>query len=388
MNFLLNGKRVRRMGYYVPGLGTTLISIRQHIRYKGCYFHAENDTVLLAYPKAVIHTTTDPEFILTISPAKHLTLPYVFDESRAILSLNADRRKFEVINPAKAKYMATEKDKTTLIQSVRIKKIVNHAKLPKRATPGSIGFDVSSAQHAALLPNQVTKVHTGLAVQVPKGLYLRIAPRSGLSLRGLSVEAGVVDNDYTGEVIILLRNHTNKIINIKEGQRAAQFIFEQASIPCITITKELSQTKRNTNNFGSTDANKIYSKTNKSEAIACALRIIMETKARLAKTTASMYDEDEDIGYAEYMKSSHQQMTEKQNNHSSTHYAAENLDTPSNKTSLQDLPQTRVTASLPLHMSLTKDFIFQSTGFHKSDSLIKYFHTISDKSVSIASTPK
>ena len=31
MNYLLNGKRIRRFGYYVPGLGITLLSIKQHI---------------------------------------------------------------------------------------------------------------------------------------------------------------------------------------------------------------------------------------------------------------------------------------------------------------------------------------------------------------------
>ena len=64
MNYTLNDKRMRKIGYYVPGLGTTLISIKQHIKYQGCYFHAENNTVLLAYPKAVLYATTDPEFAL------------------------------------------------------------------------------------------------------------------------------------------------------------------------------------------------------------------------------------------------------------------------------------------------------------------------------------
>ena len=42
MDNKIMGKRVRRMGYYVPNLGTTLISVRQHIQFKGCYLHADS----------------------------------------------------------------------------------------------------------------------------------------------------------------------------------------------------------------------------------------------------------------------------------------------------------------------------------------------------------
>ena len=34
INYLFNGKRVRKIGYYVPGLGIRLLSIKQHIKYK------------------------------------------------------------------------------------------------------------------------------------------------------------------------------------------------------------------------------------------------------------------------------------------------------------------------------------------------------------------
>jgi hypothetical protein len=62
MNYLLDGKCIRRIGYYVPQLGTTLLSIRQHMKYQGCFFHAENDIVTLAFPSVTLHTQTTPEF--------------------------------------------------------------------------------------------------------------------------------------------------------------------------------------------------------------------------------------------------------------------------------------------------------------------------------------
>ena len=40
----INGRTIRTMAYYVPDLGCSLFSVRQHVRYQGCHFHAENNT--------------------------------------------------------------------------------------------------------------------------------------------------------------------------------------------------------------------------------------------------------------------------------------------------------------------------------------------------------
>ena len=110
MNYLLNGKRVRRFGYFVPELGVTLLSIKQHVKYQGCFFHAENDSVILAYPKAVLYVTTEPEFALKIAPARHLNTNYIFDEEKAIFTTRADKRQFKVVNKIKAKYITNKKN--------------------------------------------------------------------------------------------------------------------------------------------------------------------------------------------------------------------------------------------------------------------------------------
>lgn len=52
-------------------------------------------------------------------------------------------------------------------------------------------------------------IRTDLAVELPAGCYARIAPRSGLAYHsGLDVGAGVVDPDYTGNLGVLLFNHS------------------------------------------------------------------------------------------------------------------------------------------------------------------------------------
>jgi deoxyuridine 5'-triphosphate nucleotidohydrolase len=385
MNYLLNGKRVRRIGYFVPQLGTTLLSIRQHMLYQGCFFHAENDTVTLAFPSVLIHTKTHPEFTMSIQPAKHLSLPFAFNEATAIFNSNSDRRKYKIINKAKAKFIS-QQDYPKYSSTVRVKKLIAHAQLPKRATAGSIGFDITSAHDVKLLPQTVTKVHTGLAIQVPQGHYLRVAPKSSLSIKGISVEAGVIDSDYRGEIIVVLRNHNQSPINLRLGQKAAQLIFEQASTPCMMVTTELSTTQRGSGGFGSTNN---YSKPNKKAAIACAMRASFDTQAQeLSKRLFSENEQPDET--TQFMQSSHDPLPPEKENNPSNKQSSSETQAEFNPTNTipPDLPHDTVNSSLPKHVSMSKDFLLQATGYHKSDLLIKHFNTISQDTVTLSSIDK
>ena len=83
MNIFINTKRVRFMGYYVPKLGMTLISIKHRMKFQGNYFHAESNTVVLAYDKDILYPDCNTEFILLIQPASTSNEPFIFDECKA-----------------------------------------------------------------------------------------------------------------------------------------------------------------------------------------------------------------------------------------------------------------------------------------------------------------
>jgi len=61
----------------------------------------------------------------------------------------------------------------------------------------------------AVIPAHGRKlVKTGIAIHTPPGTYGRVAPRSGLAVNHfIDVGAGVIDEDYRGEVRVLLFNH-------------------------------------------------------------------------------------------------------------------------------------------------------------------------------------
>jgi dUTP pyrophosphatase len=96
-------------------------------------------------------------------------------------------------------------------------------------------------------------VPTGIAIRFPPGVYGRIAPRSSLAWRHrLDVGAGVVDPDYTGEIMVLLINNSEDVYIINYGDRVAQLIFERFEIFDLAFTTEEFTSPRGGAGFGST----------------------------------------------------------------------------------------------------------------------------------------
>ncbi|XP_028110266.1 uncharacterized protein LOC114308793 [Camellia sinensis] len=123
--------------------------------------------------------------------------------------------------------------------------------MPSRATDGAVGYDLSSITKMLIQPQDRCLVPTGIALQIPYGMYGRIAPRSGLALEhGIHVGAGVIDPDYRGEVKVLLYNFDKKLFQIQPGQRIAQIIFEKVALPRMVQQDGLLGTTRDTSGFG------------------------------------------------------------------------------------------------------------------------------------------
>jgi dUTP pyrophosphatase len=94
---------------------------------------------------------------------------------------------------------------------------------------------------------------TDLAIQLPPGCYGRIAPRSGLALQhNIDVGGGVIDEDYRENLRVILFNHSNRPFQIRRRDGGAQLICEKILYPDILEVKELDNTERDIQGFGST----------------------------------------------------------------------------------------------------------------------------------------
>jgi len=140
--------------------------------------------------------------------------------------------------------------------ALKIKRLRPNAKLPRRATPGSTGFDVFACIDEGaitLLGAQPRLIPTGIAIEVPRGYDVQIRPRSGLSSKGVGVTLGTIDSDYRGEILITMYLfNPSATFEIKHGDRIAQMVVGTiADLPLVEV-EELSSTERGAGGHGST----------------------------------------------------------------------------------------------------------------------------------------
>lgn len=142
---------------------------------------------------------------------------------------------------------------STEFKMLHVHRLTDTAKLPSKKHDDDAGFDLSSDEDFTIEPWNKYLVSSGICFTVPPGTYGQIAPRSGMSMKGVFVNAGVIDRNYTGEVKILLFNMTSEPLTFKQGDRVAQLIVKKIENPKVVECVEgLTATDRGSDGFGST----------------------------------------------------------------------------------------------------------------------------------------
>ncbi len=129
--------------------------------------------------------------------------------------------------------------------------------LPSYATAGAAGMDLLAAvsEPVTLAPGQRALIPTGLAIALPPGHELQIRPRSGLALRHgivLPNSPGTIDEDYRGEVQVIMLNTGDTPFVIERGARIAQAVLAPVMRATWQEVDTLDETARDQGGFGST----------------------------------------------------------------------------------------------------------------------------------------
>ena len=135
---------------------------------------------------------------------------------------------------------------------IKVKRVFPEAKVPTRANDSDAGYDLYSTESLPLIPSSRQAICTGICVEIPKGYYGRIAPRSGLALKaGLDVLGGVIDSGYRDEIKVILINLGEGLVAIEEGDRIAQLIIEKCEDVEWDAVDDLDFSERGSSGFGS-----------------------------------------------------------------------------------------------------------------------------------------
>nr|XP_054095591.1 deoxyuridine 5'-triphosphate nucleotidohydrolase, mitochondrial isoform X2 [Callithrix jacchus] len=172
------------------------------------------------------------------------------------------------------------------VMQLRFARLSEHATAPTRGSARAAGYDLYSAYDYTIPPMEKALVKTDIQIALPSGCYGRVAPRSGLAakhfidvggllevhsrpclpvnhlwaaeqqrLLPVSSSAGVIDEDYRGNVGVVLFNFGKEKFEVKKGDRIAQLICERIFYPEIEEVQALDDTKRGSGGFGSTGKN-------------------------------------------------------------------------------------------------------------------------------------
>jgi dUTP pyrophosphatase len=127
--------------------------------------------------------------------------------------------------------------------------------VPGYQTSGAAGLDLRADEACALAPGERRLVPTGLAIELPPGHEGQVRPRSGLAVKhgiGMVNAPGTIDQDYRGEVCVILVNLGQEPFQVRRGDRIAQLVVAPVTRVEVQVVEELGESARGDGGFGST----------------------------------------------------------------------------------------------------------------------------------------
>ena len=129
--------------------------------------------------------------------------------------------------------------------------------LPSYQTSGAAGMDLCAALKAkvTIAPGERAFIKTGIALALPAGHEGQVRARSGLALRhgiGIVNAPGTIDEDYRGEIGVVLVNHGKEPFVVEPLARIAQLVVARYARVEVVRVEDLDDTERGAGGYGST----------------------------------------------------------------------------------------------------------------------------------------
>ena len=140
---------------------------------------------------------------------------------------------------------------------IQIKKLHDSAKLPVYSSEGAAGADLYTLleNDFVIKPQETALIPTGISMSIPSGYVGIIYARSGLATKlglVLANQAGIIDSDYRGEIMVAIYNRSNVERIITNHQRIAQIVITSYVEANFEEIDKLASTSRGEGGFGST----------------------------------------------------------------------------------------------------------------------------------------
>ena len=131
-------------------------------------------------------------------------------------------------------------------------KLDEGAFVPERAHEEDAGLDIKAVETKQISPGASAVFRTGVHIELPKGTCGLLVSKSGLNTKNSIVSTGLIDEGYTGEIMVKLYNHGWRPYTVERGDKISQLVVLPCLHPVVEIVSEISGGDRKDDGFGST----------------------------------------------------------------------------------------------------------------------------------------
>lgn len=131
-------------------------------------------------------------------------------------------------------------------------KLDEMAIMPTRAHETDAGLDLYSPVSGSVFPNDSLTIDTGVHIEIPHGYCGLLVSKSGLNVNKGLTSTGLIDEGYTGSIVVKLYNQESNKQFIKAGDKISQLVLLPYIAPQIRIVDRIAESERSGNGFGST----------------------------------------------------------------------------------------------------------------------------------------
>lgn len=128
----------------------------------------------------------------------------------------------------------------------------NGAYMPSRGHKTDAGLDLRTPKAVTVPACGSVAVDTGVHVALPHGCAGLLVSKSGLNVRHSITSTGLIDEGYTGSIVVKLYNHGGGDYQLAAGDKITQLVVIPVVRELLEQVSAFNETERGDDGFGST----------------------------------------------------------------------------------------------------------------------------------------
>ena len=126
------------------------------------------------------------------------------------------------------------------------------AHMPSRGHKTDAGLDLRTPKAVTVPAYGSATIDTGVHMALPHGCAGLLVSKSGLNVKHDITSTGLIDEEYTGSIVVKLYNHGGEDYAFEAGDKISQLVVIQVVCGPLEQVSAFNVTERGDNGFGST----------------------------------------------------------------------------------------------------------------------------------------